>query len=224
MNIYVTYNKNQFTNEQINSLESIGKLIFLEEIKKERDYPYLNDEEEKIILADPDWYDWDISAEHMKQIKNLKAICLSTTAFDWIDLEYCKNNNIIVTNIPKYSTNSVAEYAVFYMMGLAKKLPMQMKNNFKMEYNDAMKTSEIFGKTVGIIGLGTIGSRIAEICSNLGMKVMYWNRSPKENNYQKVSIEEIFEKANLIIPAFATNEETKKLITDELIKKLNSTN
>ena len=222
MNIYITYNKDQFTDEQIANLEKIGKLFFLEDIKKERDYPYLNDDNEKIILADPDWYDWDISAEHMKQIKNLKAICLSTTAFDWIDLEYCKNNNIIVTNIPKYSTNSVAEYAVFYMMGLAKKLPMQMKNNFKMEYNDAMKTSEIFGKTVGIIGLGTIGSRIAEICSNLGMKVMYWNRSPKENNYQKVSIEEIFEKANLIIPAFATNEETKKLITDELINKMNN--
>ena len=88
-------------------------------------------------------------------------------SFDWIDLDYCRENNIAVTNIPKYSTNSVAEYAVFYMMSLAKKLPLQMKNNFKEEYVDSMKNTEIFGKTVGIIGLGTIGSSIAEICNRL---------------------------------------------------------
>lgn len=223
MKIYITYNKNKFTQEQIEGLNKIGEVYFIEEIRKERDYSYLLYEDEKIILADPDWYDWDISAEHMSKIKNLKAVCLSTTAFDWIDLEYCNKNNIIVTNIPKYSTNSVAEYAVFYMMGLAKKLPMQLKNNFKMEYTIPMMTTEIYGKTVGIIGLGTIGSRIAELCDNMGMKVMYWSRSPKDNEYQKASIEEIFEKADFIFPTFATNSETKKLITDELINKMNNT-
>lgn len=222
MKIYIMYNENQFTEEQINMLKSIGEVIFVENIDKERNYPYLYDDEEKILMVDPDWYSWDISKEHMNKVKNLKAVCLSTTAFDWIDLDYCKENNIYVTNIPKYSTNSVAEYAVFYMMSLAKKLPLQMKNNFKEEYVDSMKNTEIFGKTVGIIGLGTIGSRIAEICYSLGMNVMYWNRSPKENNYQKASVEEIFDKADFIIPAFATNSETKKIITDELINKMNN--
>lgn len=186
-------------------------------------YPYLNDDEEKIILADPDWYDWNIDADHLSKIKNLKAICLSTTAFDWIDLEYCNSNNITVTNIPKYSTDSVAEYAVFYMMSLAKKLPLQIKNNFKMEYTIPMLTTEIRNKTVGIIGLGTIGSRVAELCSNLGMNVIYWSRSSKENNYKRVDIKDIFDTADFIIPTFATNEETKKLITDELINKMNNT-
>lgn len=223
MNIYITYNEDQFTKEQIEELKKLGKVVFIEDISKEKEYPYLVDDEEKIILADPDWYDWDINAEHMRKIKNLKAVCLSTTAFDWIDIDYCNENGIIVTNIPKYSTNSVAEYAVFYMMGLAKKLPLQMKNNFKMEYNNSMKNSEIFGKTVGIIGLGTIGARIAQLCDNLGMKVMYWSRSPKENNYQKASIEGIFEKADFIFPTFATNNDTKKLITDDLINKMDNT-
>lgn len=223
MNIYIMYNQNHFTKNQIEMLEGIGNVIFIEEIRKDRNYRYLNDEAEKIILADPDWYDWDISSGHMRMIKNLKAICLSTTAYDWIDLEYCNENNIVVTNIPKYSTNSVAEYAIFYMMGLAKKLPMQLKNGFKMEYIIPMMTTEIYGKTVGIIGLGAIGSRIAELCDNMGMKVMYWNRSSKDNKYQKASIEEIFENADFIFPAYATNSETKKLITDELINKMNNT-
>lgn len=222
MNIYITYNEDQFTNEQINRLNELGNVVFIEEIKKNLEYPYLKEDDEKIILADPDWYDWDINSNHMSMIKNLKAICLSTTAYDWVDLDYCRNHNIVVANIPKYSTNSVAEYAVFYMMGLAKKLPLQLKNNFKMEYNNQMKNTEIFGKTVGIIGLGTIGTRVAELCSNLGMTVMYWNRSPKDNIYQKASVEDIFEKADFIVPAFATNEETKSLITEELINRMDN--
>ena len=59
-------------------------------------------------------------------------VCLSTTAFDWIDLDYCKDNNIVVCNIPKYSTDSVAEYGVFLMMGLAKMFPIQVKTIYQL--------------------------------------------------------------------------------------------
>lgn len=220
MNIYITYTKYSFTEDQIQNLANIGKVIFLEKIFELDKAPYLDDNEEKILLVDPDWYNWDMNEKHLRKIKNLKAICLSTTAYDWIDLEYCKNNNIIVTNIPKYSTDSVAEYAIFLMMCLAKKFPLQLKNDFKMEYSKNMLTTEIRNKTVGIIGLGTIGSRVAELCSNLGMKVIYWNRSNKDNDYKKVDLETIFTSADFIIPAFATNDETKKIISDDLINKM----
>lgn len=89
-----------------------------------------------------------------------------------------------------------------------------------MEYSKNMLTTEIRNKTVGIIGLGTIGSRVAELCSNLGMKVIYWNRSNKDNDYKKVDLETIFTSADFIIPAFATNDETKKIISDNLINKM----
>lgn len=79
--------------------------------------------------------------------------------------------------------------------------------------------SEIRSKTLGIIGLGTIETRIAELCSNLEMKVMYWSKNVKENDYERPEIDEIFQKADYIIPKFAINEETRKLITDERIKK-----
>lgn len=221
MKIYITYTKNSFTNIQLAELNKVGEVIFLEEVFELDKAPYLNDDSEKILVVDPDWYNWDINAEHLSKIKNLKAVCLSTTAFDWIDLEYCKNNNIIVSNIPKYSTDSVAEYAVFLMMCLAKKLPLQIKNNYKMDYSIPMLTTEIRNKTVGIIGLGTIGEKVAEMCKNLGMNIIYWNRSEKKNDYKKVDIDTIFETADFIIPTFSTNNETKKIITDERINKMN---
>lgn len=105
-------------------------------------------------------------------------------------------------------------------MCLAKKFPLQAKSDYKMDYSIPMLTTEIRNKTVGIIGLGTIGSKVASMCQALGMKVIYWSRSPKENDYERVELEEIFTKADFIIPTFATNAETKKLISDELISKM----
>lgn len=220
MKLYITYTKDSFNSKQIEELSKIGEIICLEQCFDLDKAPYFDDDCEKILIVDPDWYNWDINSEHLSKIKNLKGICLSTTAFDWIDLDYCQKNNIVVTNIPKYSTDSVAEYAIFLMMCLAKKYPIQAKIDYKMDYSKTMLTTEIKNKTVGIIGLGTIGSKIANMCSNLGMNVIYWSRSQKDNNYKNVDLNTIFSDADFIFPTFATNEETKKLITDELINKM----
>lgn len=224
MSIYITYERSFFTEKQIKKLSKYAKLIFLESYFDLDSAEYLKDDEEKILMADPEWYHWNLRKDHISKIKNLKAICINTTAFDWIDGEYCNNNGIIVTHTPKYSTDSVAEYAIFLMMCLAKKLPIQIKTNYKMEYSHEMLNTEIRDKTVGIIGLGTIGTRIAELCSNLGMKVIYWSKNKKENSYQRVEVDEIFKKADYIIPTFATNDETRKLITDERIEMMSGNN
>ncbi len=221
MNVYITYERTFFTEKQIKELEQYGKLIFLESYFDLDKAQYLQDNTEKILMADPEWYKWNLRKEHISKIKNLKAICINTTAFDWIDWQYCKDNGIIVTHTPKYSTDSVAEYAIFLMMCLAKKLPIQIKTNYKMEYNHEMLNTEIRNKTVGIIGLGTIGTRVAELCDNLGMKVIYWSKNSKENKYKKVEIDDIFKETDFIIPTFATNEETRKIITDSRIKMMN---
>lgn len=221
MNIYITYERIFFTEKQINELEQYGKLIFLESYFDLDKAEYLKDNEEKILMADPEWYHWNLRKEHISKITNLKAICINTTAFDWIDWQYCKDSKIIVTHTPKYSTDSVAEYAVFLMMCLAKKLPIQIKTNYKMDYNHEMLNTEIKNKTVGIIGLGTIGTRIAELCDNLGLKVIYWSKHSKQNTYKRVELDTIFKEADFIIPTFATNEETRKIITDERIDMMN---
>lgn len=221
MNIYITYERTFFTEKQIKELEQYGNLIFLESYFDLDKAQYLQDNAEKILMADPEWYKWNLRKEHISKIKNLKAICINTTAFDWIDWQYCKDNGITVTHTPKYSTDSVAEYAIFLMMCLAKKLPIQIKTNYKMEYNHEMLNTEIKNKTVGIIGLGTIGTRVAELCDNLGMKVIYWSKSSKENKYKRVEIDDIFKESDFIIPTFATNEETRKIITDNRIKMMN---
>lgn len=221
MKLYITYAKSNFTENQIQELKKVGEVIFLEAVFDLDKAPYLNDDDDKILAADTNWYDRHISANHLCKIKNLKGVCLSTTAFDWIDLDYCQKNDITVCNIPKYSTDSVAEYGIFLMTCLAKKFPIQIKTDYKKEYSSSMLTTELQNKTVGIIGLGAIGTKIAEMSRGLGMNVIYWNRSPRQTDYRKVDLPTIFKEADFIFPAFTTNEETCKLITDELISSMN---
>ena len=75
MKLYITYTKNSFTEKQIQELSRVGDLIFLEDTFDLDKSPYLTDEEEKILVVDPDWYNWDINTSHLSKIKNLKG-CL----------------------------------------------------------------------------------------------------------------------------------------------------
>ena len=74
MKLYITYTKNSFTKKQIQELNQAGELIFLEDTFDLDKAPYLIDEEEKILVVDPDWYNWDINANHLSKIKNIKGV------------------------------------------------------------------------------------------------------------------------------------------------------
>jgi len=76
MNIYITYERTFFTDEQIKELNKYAKLIFLESYFDLDNAKYLQDNEEKILMADPEWYNWNLRKEHISKIENLKAICI----------------------------------------------------------------------------------------------------------------------------------------------------
>ncbi|MDR2540448.1 MAG: hypothetical protein LBD11_01350 [Candidatus Peribacteria bacterium] len=71
-------------------------------------------------------------------------------------MEYCKEHNIAVYNLPNYSTQSVAEYLVFFAFCLTKKLPLQLKNGGKEDFSNSFLTQNLHEKHIGIVGLGNI--------------------------------------------------------------------
>ena len=220
MNIYVTAKKDEFDNKQIKMIEKLGKVIYIESVFNLNDAPYLKDNDEKILAIDPDYYDWKISNEHIAKIKNLKAICVDTTTYSWIDTDYCKELGIIVTNVPRYSTTAVSEYAIFMMMAVARKLPLQFKNDFRRNYSSDYMMTNLKDKKVGVIGLGNIGTSIAELCNGLGMNVSYWSVKTRNDKFKYKELEQLFKESDFIFPAFLSNNETRQIITTELIKKM----
>jgi len=182
--------------------------------------------EERLLCLNPDYVGWKLANEDYKNIPNLKAILIASTGFEWVERQSAKELGIPVCQIVNFSTQAVAEWAFTIMLNLARQVPKLIKDDFPLDYDkDFMKYRgvQLKGKKAGIIGLGNIGSSIAELCKGIGMDVQYWSRSSANASYNKTSLDKLMATSDVIFPAVAKNEETLKLINDELIRSMKST-
>ena len=183
-------------------------------------------DEERILCLNPDYVSWKLSADDYKDIPNLKGIFGAATAVHWIDMSYANTGDIPICDIKNFSTESVAEWAIMMMFNVARQIPLLIKNDFPLDFDkDYMKYRgvELKGKKVGVIGLGYIGSAIANRCAGLGMEVLYWNRSPKDVPYKSLELSKILKEADVIFPALSLNDDTKKLLTDNVLATIKPT-
>lgn len=179
--------------------------------------------EDRIICINPDYVGWKLKNSDYKDIPGLKGIFTESTGFEWVEHEAADELGIPVCNIRNFSTQAVAEWATTMMFNLARQTPLLIKNKFPLDFDkDFIKYCgiQLKGKTAGIVGLGHIGSAIAEICKGVGMNVVYWSKSSTNDSYQQVTLENLMETADVIFPTVAKNEETLKLISDKHIRSV----
>ena len=212
-----------FIADQFERLKKAGDLVLREKIAPlDKVKGLITGQENKILAIDPDFCGWKIPNQVIDKISNLKAVVLQTTSFSWIDSKYIGKKNIPVVNLRGFSSIAVAEWAVMMAFNLARKLPMIVRDDWKQDFVKHQGI-ELRGKIAGIIGLGNIGTAIAENCQGLRMKVQYWSKNTKDKRFKKVSLENLIKTSDVIFPAVAQNEETKGLITDVMLKSLKKT-
>ena len=207
------------------SLQGTGKeIVLVKEPKEMGEIPGLFDSpEEKILAIDPDFNNWVVENEDLKKIPNLKAIVLQTTSFSWIDVKFVREElGVPVVNLRGFSSLAVAEWSVMMAFNLARKIPVLLKDDWRQDYVKHQGT-ELKGKVVGVVGLGNIGTRIAEICQGIGMEVVYWSKNSSNEGFKKVGLEELMKISDVIFPAVAQNDETQGMITDTMIKSMKKT-
>ena len=157
---------------------------------------------------------------------SLKYIGVLSTAFGNVDYNHATTKDITVCNIPNYSTEAVAEFAFGILLESLRDLERAKTQAKGSDYSEAtfFNTSEIKGKKFGIIGLGNIGSRIAEIALVFGADIKYWSKNRKENleskGVQYVSIEELVSECDIISLNLAFNKDTENILNAPLISKL----
>lgn len=152
---------------------------------------------------------------------NLKLIIRGGVGVDNIDVQYAEQNGIKVRNTPNASSSSVAEIILAHMFSLARFLNQSnitMKDGLwkKKDYVGV----ELEGKTLGIIGMGRIGSELAKKCTALGMKIIYFDLMDIkniDNNYRKVEFDELLRKSDFISINISG---TKSIIGSEELKKV----
>lgn len=224
MKIYIIGKKGEF-DSSVEELSKYGQVVLLDSGEKEiKKYPELfADPEEKIIGVAPGVIEWTFPVEDIKRILKLRGICTKSSWGFYIDIEYCKQNNIWVTNIPGANSRSVAEYAFWMMLSLAKNLPQQQRENFKSTCDDDHYQTEISDKKMGIIGLGKIGSHLAKMAQGFGMEVWYSGRKPKEVPYRFASVEEVLENADFVFDCLENCPETKNYLNKERLDLMKPT-
>lgn len=217
MNLYIYGNEKDIKNKK----EDFRNYFVKVSIISEKNFQVLfKDKKEKVIALDPDIVDWAFPNEIIDKIPNLKAICLLTTGYEWVDIKHCAKKNIMVTNVPGYATNSVAEQCIFMALALTKKFALFEKEG-KMNYSPEFIGGDMAGKKAGIVGLGAIGSRVAEMCKGLGLDVLYFSRNPKKSKYKYVSIEELLKECDYIFFTISKNPDSEKLLNKERLRLIN---
>lgn len=159
-----------------------------------------------------------ITRDIIKSAGNLKVIGRQGVGLDNIDLEAAKEGRVAVVNTPEALTESVAELAVGLMFSLVRDIPKADKGMKEGTWlKGELRQVELLGKTVGILGLGKIGLRVAELCKSVGMPVIYWSRTRKPEIEKKVNItyvafDELFRKADIISIHLALTPDTEKMV------------
>ncbi len=167
-----------------------------------------------------------LNRDNLKNAKNLKIICEAATGYDNIDLEYCRENNIAVSNVPAYSVYSVAQVTASMVLSLANHLKEYNKCVSDGTYTNGKSANiltpvyhELYNKTWGIIGYGAIGKKVGEIAKALGCNVMAFKRTPEEG-ISCTDIDTLVKNSDIISIHIPLTPETKGLISRERIEKM----
>lgn len=165
--------------------------------------------------------------EVLESTDNLKLLVLNSTGFDLVDLEAANAKGIKVANAPGFSTDAVAELAIGLMFTVNRRIVLGDKamRSEPFEADPSNREHDKFwgfdlkGKTLGIVGLGKIGTRAAEIGQGLGMKVIAFNRTPKQiNGIELVNLEDVFRKSDVVSTHLSVNSETENVISKKLLE------
>lgn len=164
----------------------------------------------------------NLDASNLSKLPQLEFILATTTETSYIDLKYCHQNNIKVVNTPKYTGASVAEHAVALMLTAAKRI---VDFNTKVRTGDFQvfehQGMELFGKKVGIMGMGDIGKRIAKILQGFEMEIRYCNRSVLSTNLGiQTDFQTLLSESDVIFLTLPLNQDTKNIINFQNISQI----
>lgn len=162
-----------------------------------------------------------MTEELISNAPKLKLIISAATGMNHIDSVACKKNNIVLKNVENYSTESVAQHTFAMLFHLMHSSEYFQNYTRSLEWETSPffthlgKTfSEIKGKTWGIIGLGTIGKRVATLAECFGAKVVYYSSSglDRSDKYKRLELNELLESSHIISIHSPLNNKTNNLL------------
>lgn len=163
-----------------------------------------------------------LRGEVIRACQKLKFINVAFTGVDHIDLEACKEKGVQVSNASGYSNQSVAELALCMMLSLLRNVPQVDARCRQGQTKDGLVGCELKGKTVGIVGLGAIGQKTAELCHAFGCRVIAYNPRPKQaaGYIEQLPLDQVLAQSDILSLHCPLNDSTRGLIGKAEIAKM----
>ncbi len=195
-------------------------------------YAYCSQEEARQRLADADVAiinKTPMNESTLEGAENLKLVCVTATGTDNLDKEYLARRGIAWRNVAGYSTESVAQHTFAMLFYLLEKLPYYDGYVKSGAYvgdtcfsHFANLFHEISGMTWGIVGLGNIGRRVADLATCFGCRVIYYSTSGKnvQEGYQRVDFDTLLARSDILSVHAPLNEDTRGLMNGKAFSQM----
>lgn len=171
-----------------------------------------------------------ISSEIIDKLPNLKYIGVLATGYNVVDIEAAKKRGITVTNVPAYSTNSVVQMTFAHILNLTNRVAHYAHENRKGKWSASpdfcywdTNLGEIAGKTLGVVGLGNIGYRVACIARDFGMDVFACtskNSADLPDGIQKVTFNGLLGISDILTLHCPLTPQTKEMINKDTLSQM----
>ncbi len=207
--------------DAIMRLEKLGEFVqYNDRPSREEALQRLNDTD--IAIVEYTIIDRDMLAH----VEGLRYIVVPMTGYEIVHIKAAREHGIKVSNVPHYSRQSVAEHAMGMLLTLNRRIREADKavREGKHDYFEPFLSEELYQKTLGIIGLGSIGSWVARIGHGFGMNVIGHSRTAKNlPNIKDASLKEVLEESDVVMLSVDLNNSTKGLLSKELLALMKAT-
>ena len=170
-----------------------------------------------------------LTSDILVDCKNLKVIGRAGVGVDNVDLDQATKNKILVMNTPLGNLEATAELSVGLMFSLMRNIHLANDSTHQGKWEKPKFIgAELKGKTLGIVGYGNIGQRVAEICSTIGMNIITNSKSASDEDLsrfkaKKVSTEQLIKEADIVSIHTKLNDETKYMFNKETLSTMKPT-
>ncbi|MCF8413554.1 MAG: hydroxyacid dehydrogenase, partial [Melioribacteraceae bacterium] len=159
-----------------------------------------------------------VTSKVIDSAKKLKLIATRSTGFNHIDLKAAKKRNIPVCNVPYYGENTVAEHTFALILALSRNLHKAYVRSIQSNFSlDGLRGFDLRGKTLGVVGAGSIGMHVMKIANGFGMNILAYdvnhNHMMQELiDFEYVSMDELLSKSDIITLHCPYNKHTHHLL------------
>lgn len=165
-----------------------------------------------------------LTREVLEKLPNLKFITTRSMGYDHIDLNYCKEKNIKVSNVPTYGAHTVAEHTFALILAISRKLVPSVEQARKGDFSsENLQGFDLAKKTLGVVGTGNIGKNVAKIALSFDMKVLAFSKNQDQDLALKgvkyVSLDELLLSSDIVTLHLPHTKETEHIINLSNIQK-----